>query len=91
MLYFEQVWWTTLGSIGLLRRQKVKEYIKNISENYEKSMKEIQNYDSRANIIINIFKNIYKTAEVTPNIKFTEVVTSEIDQLINICEKEQKV
>ena len=59
----------------------VKEIIKNIGENYEKSVKEIQNknFDLRANIIINIFKKIYKTVEVTPNIKFTEVVPSEID------------
>ena len=54
-------------------------------------MKDIQNFDSRANIIIKIFKKIYKTAEVTPNIKFTEVVTSEINQLVDICEREQKV
>ena len=71
--------------------KKVKEIIKNIGEDYEKNMKDIQNFDSRANIIIKIFKKIYKTAEVTPNIKFTEVVTSEINQLVDICEKEQKV
>lgn len=70
---------------------KVKEIIKNIGEYYEKNMKDIQNFDSRANIIIKIFKKIYKTAEVTPNIKFTEVVTSEINQLVDICEREQKV
>ena len=42
-------------------------------------------------IIIKIFKSIYKTMEDTPKIKYKNIVKSEIDQLIEICEKEQKV
>ena len=68
--------------------EKVKEMIRKIGSSYETSSKGM---DSRTNIIIKIFKNIYKTMEDTPNIKYKNIVKSEIDQLIEICEKEQKV
>ena len=68
--------------------EKVKEMIRKIGSSYERSSKGM---DSRTNIITKIFKNIYKTIEDLPNIKYKDVVKSEIDQLIEICEKEQKV
>ena len=55
-------------------------------------MKEVQREWIQEQISsLKIFKNIYKTIEDLPNIKYKDVVKSEIDQLIEICEKEQKV
>ena len=68
--------------------EKVKEMIKKIGTSYETRARGM---DSRTNVIIKIFKRIYKTMEDTPNIKYKSIVKNEIDQLINICEKEQKV
>ena len=65
--------------------EKVKEMIKKIGTSYETRARGM---DSRTNVI---FKRIYKTMEDTPNIKYKSIVKNEIDQLINICEKEQKV
>ena len=61
--------------------------IKKIGKSYETSSKGM---DSRTNIIIKIFKNIYKTMEDTPNIKYKIMLKVKLINLLKFVRKNKK-